>query len=91
MWTAVVRVHGFLRTDLAAKDQVRAIRDDLVGVHVRRRTGAGLEDVEYEVSVELTVHHLLRSLPDSSGALRIQQAELLVHLGRSTLDRAQGV
>ena len=45
---------------LAAEQLVRAVGDDLVGVHVGRGAGAGLEDVDHELVVELAVGDLVR-------------------------------
>ena len=40
---------------LTAHNFARPIRDDLIGVHVRRRAGAGLKDIDHEVLVELAI------------------------------------
>ena len=49
----VVRVHRHLRAHLAAGLLDRAVRDDLVDVHVRLRARTGLPDDEREVIIEL--------------------------------------
>ena len=49
----VVRVHRDLRAHLAAGLLDRAVRDDLVDVHVRLRARTGLPDDEREVIIEL--------------------------------------
>ncbi len=85
----VVRVHGIFRANLASKELNGAVRDDLVGVHVGGSARAGLEDVEHEVLVQRAVHHLGGRPLDRFRALRIQEAELRVHLGSRLLDRSE--
>ena len=50
--------------DVAAHDLGGPVGDDLVGVHIGRGAGAGLEDVEDEVVIKLAVDDLLGSLND---------------------------
>src|SRR5436190_1100 len=47
--------------------------DDLVGVHVARRTGAGLEDVDRELVVVAPIRHLGRALSDALREVRVEQ------------------
>ncbi len=54
---------------------VRAVRDDLVGVHVRLRAAAGLPDDERELIVELARDHLVGRATITLGALRVELAE----------------
>jgi hypothetical protein len=65
-------MHGLLGPDLAAQDQVRAVRDHLVRIHVGGRPRSGLEDVQHEVGIQVAVHHLLRGLLDRTGAFGVQ-------------------
>jgi hypothetical protein len=74
----VVRVHRLLRAHLAAGQLDRAVRDDLVRVHVRLRPRAGLEDDQREVVVELPGDHLVRGAADQVDLLRRQLAQLAV-------------
>ena len=55
----IVRMDG-LRAALTSKDFARPVRDDLVGVHVRRSSGTGLKDIDNEVLVELAICDLFR-------------------------------
>jgi len=87
----VVRVHGLLGSNFTAQDQVGAVRQDFVGVHVGGRSGARLEDVQHEMRVELAVHQLLGRLLDRPGPFGIEQSEVLVHLGRGPLDHSHRV
>jgi hypothetical protein len=60
----VVRVDGLLAAHGAAENLDRAVRDDLVGVHVGLCAGTGLPYDEREVVDELERGHLLSSLLD---------------------------
>ena len=62
----IVRMDG-LRAALTSKDFARPVRDDLVGVHVRRSSGTGLKDIDNEVLVELALRHLSRGTLDGLG------------------------
>jgi hypothetical protein len=82
---------GRLAPDLAAQDLDRPISQYFVGVHVGGRPGSRLEDVQHEVDIQVSVHHLLRRLPDRSRELGIEEFQFLVHFGRGALDRREGV
>src|SRR5688572_12960282 len=51
----VVRVRGALRAQWLAGELAHAVRDDLVGVRVRRGARARLKDVHREMPVELAL------------------------------------
>jgi hypothetical protein len=53
-----------LRSHLAAGELDRAVRDDLVDVHVRLRSGAGLPDAQRKMRVELAGDHLVGACDD---------------------------
>ena len=61
----VVRREVLELTLLVTHDLERAVADDLVGVHVRRRTCAPLDHVDGEVLVVLAFEELVASLDDS--------------------------
>ena len=65
----VVRVNRIFRADRFAGQLAATIRDHFVGVCVRARAGAGLENVEREMFVELSFDHFLRRLHDQGAAL----------------------
>jgi hypothetical protein len=65
------------------------VRDDLVGVHVRRRARAGLEDVDRELLVVLAGRDLLGRRRDALGEVASSSPELAVDAGRGALDLAQ--
>ena len=65
------------------------VGDDLVGVHVRRRPGAALDDVHDELLAEFAVHDLGAGLPDGGGPPGVQQAELVVGAGGGELHGGQ--
>ena len=66
------------------------VGDDLVGVHVGLRAGAGLPDDEREVVVEFAVDDLLGGAADGVGDFGVELAELLVGGGGGVLDDAHG-
>ena len=63
--------------------------DDLVGVHVRGRAGAGLEDVDREVAVVLAGGHLIGSVGDRLGELAVEHPQFGVGLCSCLLDPGQ--
>ena len=75
----VVRVHA-----LAGER-----RDHLVRVHVRRGAGAGLEDVDRELVVELAVRDAVAGGGDPLGLVGVEQPELGVHARGGGLDPAE--
>ena len=80
---------GFFEPMHAAQHLDRAVRDHLVGVHVRLRAGAGLPHDQREVLVELAVDHLLRGGDDGLAELRVEPAERHVRFRRGALDDAE--
>ena len=68
---------------------LREVGDHLVGVHVRRRSRSGLEDVDGELVVVLAGSDLVPGSGDALGQLGVQQAQLGVHAGGRGLDAAQ--
>ena len=63
--------------------------DDFVRVHVRRRAGAGLENVDDEMLIVLAVDDFLCRFHDGVGDRLIDEAELAVRLRGRELDLAQ--
>ena len=64
-------------------------RDHLVGVHVRRGAGAGLEDVDRELVVQLAGGDAVGGLGDPGCLVGVEQAELAVHARGGGLDRGR--
>ena len=85
----VVGVDRLLRAQDAAEHLDRAVGDHLVGVHVGLGARAGLPDDQREMIVELAFGHFLRGLDDGLADLRVELAEVHVHLGRGALDQAE--
>ena len=73
--------------DAAVEPLVGDPGDHLVGVHVGRGAAAGLEDVEDELVVVLTVGDGLRGLDDRLAELGGQQPQVHVDLRRRLLDQ----
>jgi hypothetical protein len=63
--------------------------DHLVGVHVRRRAGAGLEDVDRELVVELAVRDPVAGCGDAVGLVLVEEAQIGVGPGGCGLDPAE--
>ncbi len=81
---------GFFEPIVPAGELDRAVRDDLVGVHVRLRAAAGLPDDQREMSVELASDDLVGRAHDEIALGRVELAEVLVGEGRRLLDDAEG-
>ena len=73
----------------AAERLARQPRDNLVDVHVARRAGTGLEDIDREMRVVLTLRDGQRRLLDRFRNLAIEQLQLLVGARGGDLDAAQ--
>ncbi len=86
----VVGMHRRLVAGLAAENLVRAVRDHLVGVHVRLGAGSRLPDDEREVVVELAVDHFLRRRDDGVGDVFLKLAERQVGAGGGLFLDSQG-
>ena len=71
----------------AAEDFRGAIGQHLVGVHVVRRAGAGLIDVDHELIAELPAEHFVRGRDDRVRPSGRQPIELSVRLGGGALDQ----
>src|SRR5205823_3751392 len=78
--------------EFAAQELGGAIGDDLVGVGVGRRAGAGLEDIQNELVIELArwAGDLLGRLGDGVSLARLQQSKVTIGDRRSVLDAAEG-
>ena len=84
-------MHGFLGTNGFPGDLANAVRDDLVGIHVRAGAGAGLVNVKHEMRVELACGNFKRGLLDESGFVPSEYAKLRVRFRDSPFDEAVGV
>src|SRR6185437_5852483 len=74
----VVGVHFVVLAAVVAEQLERAIRDDLVGVHVRGGPRAALDHVHHEVLVVAAHPDLARRLDDGVAPLLVEQAQLQV-------------
>jgi len=86
----VVRVDRLLGAHLAAQHLDGAVRDHLVGVHVRLGARTRLPHDQREVVVQLAFDDFIGRLDDDVGQGRIQLAQLTIGLGGGALDDAQG-
>ena len=67
----LAHVDVVVAVDLVAGER----RDDLVGIHVRRSAGAGLEDVDRELVVVLAGADRVAGVGDRGGEVFVEQAE----------------
>ena len=86
----VVGVNRGLGPHHAAQNFNRAVRDDLVRVHVRLGTGTCLPNNQREVVIEFAVDHFLRGLADRVADFGLHVAEFDVCLGAGLFDSAEG-
>jgi len=75
---------------LAAGQFDRAVRDDLVGVHVRLSAAAGLPDAQRKLGVELARGDLLGRLHDQPRLVGGELAQILIDQGRGLLEQTKG-
>ena len=86
----VVGMDRLLAAHLAAGQFDRAVRDDLVGVHVGLGAAAGLPDAQRKLGVELARGDLLGRLHDQPRLVGGELAQILVDLGGGLLEQAEG-
>src|SRR5258708_12730689 len=77
---------NFARTARTAQQFTGAVGDYFIGIHISRRAGAGLENIEDEVTVELTIDHFLSRLYNRRGNRRINGSQGCIYLGGSQFD-----
>ena len=85
----IVWMHRFLGAGDTAKDLNCSIRNDLVRVHVGRRTRTGLEYIKNEVLVEPSIDHFLSGLYNGGAEFPIQQTKINIRLCSGELDETQ--
>src|SRR5436853_7888421 len=77
------------RSHLAAGDLYRAVRDNLVRIHVGLRAGTGLPNAQRKMRVELTVDHLVRCLDDQFHLVLRQLSKLEIDYRRGLFQNAE--
>src|SRR5210317_397701 len=85
----IVGVDGSAAEGLV-KQLTGAVGDDLVSVHVGTGSGAGLEDVEREMIVQVTNNNLFRRIHNGERYALVDQAKLAIDLRCMFLDHAKG-
>ena len=85
----VIRMHGPFGPDRLAGKLAAAVRDDLVGVGVRRGAGTGLENIHGEMRGEPALGNFPGGLFDQPAFLAREPAELHVRPGTGHFDQAQ--
>ncbi len=84
----IVGVDWIFAPAFPRRDFIGAAGEDLVGVHVGRRAGAGLEDVDDELGVELPVDYFRRGLLDEGFLRVVDELETGVDLGAGPFDES---
>ena len=79
-------MHGRVLAALAAEDLVGAIGEHFVGVHVVRRSRAGLIRVDDELIAVLAGEHFVGRRDDRVGELGVEAPGLFVRQRRRLLD-----
>mmetsp|Transcript_15280 Transcript_15280/g.35221 ORF Transcript_15280/g.35221 Transcript_15280/m.35221 type:complete len:210 (-) Transcript_15280:193-822(-) len=87
----VVGVDGGFGSDGTAQNLDRAVRQDLVDVHVGLGARSGLEDDQGEVLVQLSVHDLVRGLRNRASNRGFHLSDLGVVFGAAFFDQGHGV
>jgi len=86
----IVGMNRVFATESAAEHLACAIGDHLVQVHVGLGAGSGLPHDQREVTVELSVDHLLGSIGDGFGQGFVEQPEFEIGQRRGFLDHGHG-
>ena len=84
----IVGMNGLLRAHLAAGQLDRAVRDDLVDVHVRLRSGAGLPDAQRKMRVELALDDFVGRRDDQPRLFGVELAEIVIDQRGGLLEHA---
>src|ERR1700693_2073581 len=87
----IVGMNGLFATQDAARYFDGAIRDYLIGVHVRLRAAASLPNVEWEMVIELAGHHFIGCLDDQASFFGREFSEILVYERGGFLEYAKRV
>ena len=85
----IIRVHRCFGGHGAAQNLNRAVRDDLVRVHVGLSARPGLPNDQRKVIVKFAVDHLLGGLLDCGGQPCVKIAKSDVHFGAGHFDHTQ--
>ena len=85
----IVRMNMLVRPDRFACKLRAPVRDYFVRVRVCARSGAGLKNVERKMVVEFSLGNFLRCLHNESGALCVEQAQVMIGLRGRPFDQAQ--
>ena len=87
----IVRMHDVIGAARAAEQLRGAIGEHLVGVHVVRRAGAGLIDVDDELIAQLTGEDFVGGGDDRVGASAIETIERAIRFRGGALDQDRRV
>src|SRR5205085_3710569 len=85
----IVWMNRIARTNRFSRQLAATICDHFVRVRVCARPGTGLENIKWEMLVELTLHHFFRSLNNEGASMSIEQSKIGVRLRRRPFDQTQ--
>jgi len=86
----IIGVYGVFGADFAAQHFDGAVRDHLVGVHVRLRTRPGLPNDQREVIIQLAGHNFGGRSDDGISQLGVQFATIFVGFGAGWINACLG-
>ena len=85
----VIGVNGRFGADLAAQNLDRAVRDHLIGIHIRLRARTCLPHDQREMLIQLAINNLLRGGDHRICQLGGQFARSFIGLGTGAFDHAK--
>ena len=85
----IVRMHRLLRSHLSARNLNRAIRDDLIHIHIGLRARPRLPNPQRKLVIQLPRNHFVRRQRNELRLIRSKFAQILIHQRASLLQRAK--
>ena len=85
----IVRMAVVVLAPLVPEQLQCTVRNHLVGIHVRRRTGAALHHVDHEMLVQPALLDLAAGIDNSPCRRTVQQSQIAVRPRRGFLDHRQ--
>jgi len=81
-------VAGLASIDVVVRIRRGEIPNNLINIHVRRRSAAGLEYIDYELAVVLPARHFVRCGFNGARKIRRHDSHLPVDLGCRSFDQS---
>src|SRR5262245_18163077 len=86
----IIGMNWLLRSHLTTRHFNRAVRDDLIGIHIGLRPRTRLEHDQRKVRVEFSCDHFICSAHDQIDFLLRQFPKFAIRLSRTFLEDSQG-